>query len=98
GFWLLLAWFLVNDVIPLALGWSSGSAHYSHLGGFAAGMLLACLLLITRQVRARGDLFSVVLGKYAWPLVGRPVRIPKEGPVPAAPPLPNPQLTAPQPA
>jgi membrane associated rhomboid family serine protease len=98
GFWLLLAWFLWNDVIPLALGWSTGAAHWSHLGGFGAGILLACALLVSRQVSARGDIFTVAIGKYAWPLVGRPVPVPKGTPVPAAAAEPPPPLPAPQPA
>jgi hypothetical protein len=36
-------------------------------------MAIALLLLMARQVNARGgDLISVTLGKHAWALVGRP--------------------------
>jgi membrane associated rhomboid family serine protease len=74
GFWLLLLWFLWGDVIPVVLGWEDGTAHWAHLGGFAAGMVSALGLLFTRQVYARGDILSVALGRRAWVFVGKPSR------------------------
>ena len=74
GFWLLLLWFVWGDVIPVVLGWEDGTAHWAHLGGFVAGIMVALGLLFTRQVYARGDLLSIALGKRAWFWVGRPSR------------------------
>lgn len=74
GFWLLVMWTGFNDLLPMALS-SQGDhvAHWAHLGGFLSGMALATALLISRQASARGgDLWSVVLGRYAWPLLGKP--------------------------
>jgi len=52
-----------------------GVAHWAHLGGFLGGVTFALLLLIARQVNARGgDMLSVVLGRFAWPLIGKPSR------------------------
>lgn len=73
GFWLLLLWVGLNDLLPVALGDWDGVAHWAHLGGFLGGMALAQLLLVTRQVNARGgDLLSVALGRHAWALIGKP--------------------------
>lgn len=74
GFWLLLLWFVWGDVVPVIFGWEDGTAHWAHLGGFVAGMVVALGLLFTRQVYARGDLLSVALGKNAWFFVGKPSR------------------------
>jgi len=50
-------------------------AHWAHVGGFLAGAGLALLLLFTGLIQARGgDVVSIVLGKHAWGLVGRPNR------------------------
>jgi membrane associated rhomboid family serine protease len=84
GFWLLLLWFVWGDVIPVVFGWHDDTAHWAHLGGFIAGMVAALLLLLTRQVYARGDIFSVSMGRRAWWLVGKPSRYTKPAP-PAAP-------------
>lgn len=73
GFWLLVLWIGMNDVLPTALGLQDSVAHWAHLGGFIVGVLLALTLLISRQVTALGgDLLSVMLGKRAWALVGKP--------------------------
>jgi membrane associated rhomboid family serine protease len=74
GFWLLLLWFVWGDVVPVVFGWEDGTAHWAHLGGFTAGMVVALGLLFTRQVYARGDILSVALGKRAWVFVGKPSR------------------------
>jgi hypothetical protein len=38
-------------------------------------MLLGLVILFSRQFNCRnGDLLSVVLGKHAWPLIGKPSR------------------------
>ena len=74
GFWLLLLWVLWGDVVPVVFGWEDGTAHWAHLGGFVAGVVVALGLLVTRQVYARGDILSVALGKKAWWFVGKPSR------------------------
>jgi len=52
---------------------SDGVAHWAHLGGFLTGAGIAIILLVSRLATARGgDLLSVVLGRYAWPLLGKP--------------------------
>jgi hypothetical protein len=44
-------------------------------GGFIAGVVLALLLLVARVINGQGgDLVSVVLGRHAWGLVGKPNR------------------------
>ena len=93
GFWLLPALFVWNDVVPLLLKSEDHVAHWAHLGGFGSGILLAVALLVARQAQARGDIISVVLGKRAWPLVGRPNRFTELPPAPAPPPVPGPTLT-----
>ncbi|HEY3241765.1 MAG TPA: rhomboid family intramembrane serine protease [Phycisphaerae bacterium] len=72
GFWVVL-FYIAFDVFYTAFGIHDEVAHWAHLGGFLTGAGLAVLLLITRLVNARGgDLVSVVLGKHAWSLVGKP--------------------------
>ncbi len=74
GIWLLVVWVGFNDVlIPALTGGHDGVAHWAHLGGFLFGAVIGLLLLITRLVNAHGgDLLNVMLGRHAWPLVGRP--------------------------
>jgi membrane associated rhomboid family serine protease len=80
GWWLLFFWVTWNDLVPTMWTWlrgrsemSGGVAHWAHLGGFAAGVLIALGLLVTRQVHARGaDILSVALGRRAWALIGKP--------------------------
>lgn len=74
GFFVVL-FYIGWDALDVYLGTEDFVAHWAHLGGFMVGAALASLLLITRLVHARGgDLFSVILGSGAWPLVGRPNR------------------------
>jgi membrane associated rhomboid family serine protease/pSer/pThr/pTyr-binding forkhead associated (FHA) protein len=80
GFWVLLLYFAV-DAATVALQARSGEvahggvAHFAHLGGFATGFVLAFAILLSRTVDCGGgDLLSVILGRWAWPLVGRPSR------------------------
>jgi membrane associated rhomboid family serine protease len=86
GFWLLLMWFVWGDVVPVVVGWEDGTAHWAHLGGFFAGVVIALGLLFTRQVYARGDLLSVALGKKAWVFVGKPSRFMRPAASKPAPP------------
>lgn len=72
GFWVVL-FYLAFDIVATLRGSKDGTAHWAHLGGFIAGMVIALGLLLARQVNARGgDLLSVALGRYAWPLLGKP--------------------------
>ncbi|MCL2639281.1 MAG: rhomboid family intramembrane serine protease [Phycisphaerales bacterium] len=72
GFWVLV-FYISFDVIATILRSSDGVAHWAHLGGFIAGTAAAILLLVSGLANARhGDLLSVLLGKYAWPLIGKP--------------------------
>jgi len=72
GIW-VIAFYIAFDVFYTALGIKDGTAHWAHLGGFIVGMALATILLLTRSINARGgDLFSVLMGKRAWSLVGKP--------------------------
>jgi membrane associated rhomboid family serine protease len=72
GFWVVL-FFIAFDVAYTLLRIEDHVAHWAHLGGFVGGVIIATALLLTRAVDARGgDLISVVLGKHAWRLVGKP--------------------------
>jgi len=72
GFWILL-YFIAFDVLATVLKWQDGTAHWAHLGGFLTGMAVGFILLLTRAVNARGnDLLSAVLGRRAWPILGKP--------------------------
>lgn len=72
GIW-VVAFYIAFDVVYTALGVKDGTAHWAHLGGFLVGVTIAVALLIARLVNARGgDIFSVLLGKHAWALVGKP--------------------------
>lgn len=74
GFWVVL-FYLTFDVIATILGSRDGVAHWAHLGGFITGAAVALILLLARQIDARGsDLLSVTLGRHAWALLGRPTR------------------------
>lgn len=74
GFWVLLA-FIAFDVFYLSIGTETGTAHWAHVGGFVAGMIVAAAMLLGRVLNAGGgDLLSVVLGRRAWHLIGRPDR------------------------
>lgn len=72
GFWVVL-FYIAFDVVLTLLGSEDGVAHWAHLGGFIAGVFFASVLLIARLINARGgDLFSIVLGRHAWGLIGKP--------------------------
>jgi membrane associated rhomboid family serine protease len=74
GFWVVL-FFIMFDVLSTLLGNKDEVAHWAHLGGFFAGVAIALALLLMRIVNAQGgDVLSVMFGRYAWPLVGRPRR------------------------
>ncbi|MBI5863680.1 MAG: rhomboid family intramembrane serine protease [Planctomycetes bacterium] len=72
GFW-VVSFYIAFDVLAIYLGSADGVGHWAHLGGFLSGVGLGLILLFSRLVDARGgDLLSVVLGKKAWLLIGKP--------------------------
>lgn len=72
GFWVVLT-YISFDVVATLLGSRDHVAHWAHLGGFIAGMVLAIGMLLARQIDANsGDLLSVLLGRRAWALIGKP--------------------------
>lgn len=71
GFWVLL-FYLSSDITATLFGQEDGVAHWAHLGGFIFGMAVATGLLLSRGVNAHADLFDLVLGKWGWPLFGKP--------------------------
>ncbi|HRX85937.1 MAG TPA: rhomboid family intramembrane serine protease [Phycisphaerae bacterium] len=72
GFWVVL-FYIGGDALMTYVGAEDGVAHWAHLGGFIVGAAFALILLLGRVVDARGgDLLSVILGRRAWALVGRP--------------------------
>lgn len=72
GFWVVL-FYIGFDVFYTAMGIEDGVAHWAHLGGFIAGAVIAIILVVARLVNARGaDIFSAILGKHAWKIVGKP--------------------------
>ncbi len=84
GFW-LLAIYLGMDLVKVLLGWEDGVAHWAHIGGFATGVAAALGVLASRRVNCRGgDLLSVILGRYAWPILGKPSRWHERRPAPTA--------------
>lgn len=72
GFWVVLL-YLSFDLVGLLLGITDGTARWAHVGGLGTGVVVGLLLVTTRLVNARGgDLLSVMLGRRAWKLVGKP--------------------------
>jgi len=72
GFWVLLFW-IAFDVWATVRGSHDSTAHWAHLGGFIGGMIIAIVLLMTRQVDAHGgDLLSLLFGRRAWAIIGSP--------------------------
>jgi membrane associated rhomboid family serine protease/pSer/pThr/pTyr-binding forkhead associated (FHA) protein len=83
GFWILLLYFGIDAVTAWSQarsggGSGGGTAHFAHLGGFLLGVAIAFAVLLSRAVNCGGgDLLSVTLGRFAWPLIGRPARHPQ---------------------
>lgn len=72
GFW-VVAFYIGIDVLMIYLRADDGVGHWAHFGGFLAGVALAAILLLVRLINARGgDLFSVLFGRYAWAILGKP--------------------------
>lgn len=71
GIFVVLA-YMAFDFIFVALKIQDNTARWAHIGGFLAGCGLGVLLLVCRLAYSGGDLLSLIFGKYAWPLLGRP--------------------------
>lgn len=71
GFWVVL-FYIMFDVIAVSLVLQTGTAHWAHIGGFVAGILIAFGLLAGRIAYSRSDMVSLILGKYAWRIIGTP--------------------------
>ena len=72
GVWAVLA-YIAFDVMYILIGTETGTAHWAHVGGFLVGVAIALGMLLGRVLDAGGgDLLSVVLGRQAWKLIGRP--------------------------
>lgn len=72
GFWVVI-WAIGFDIAMIALGSQDNVAHWAHVGGFLSGVAIAVALLMTKQVNAiGGDIFTALLGKRAWAIVGKP--------------------------
>jgi membrane associated rhomboid family serine protease len=74
GFWLVPIYF-AWEALRIAVASPGHSMAWVDLGGVAAGVVIALALLMSRKVNCgNGDLLSVVLGRHAWPLIGKPNR------------------------
>ena len=71
GFWVVL-FYIMFDVIAVSLVLETGTAHWAHIGGFIWGIVICVILLVSRLGYSKSDVLSLVLGKYAWPLIGSP--------------------------
>jgi membrane associated rhomboid family serine protease/DNA-directed RNA polymerase subunit RPC12/RpoP len=71
GFWVVL-FYIMFDVIAVSLMVTTGTAHWAHIGGLVWGFILAFVLLAARAAYSRSDVLSLVLGRYAWPIIGNP--------------------------
>jgi len=47
----------------------------AHIAGFVAGVLVALVLMFFRVVRVHGNLPTVLFGKLAWAIFGKPPRM-----------------------
>lgn len=62
AYWMILAWF-VFDILGLVLGGGT-TAHWAHIGGFAAGVIAASLLVLFKVVETFDPtLFDIIAGK-----------------------------------
>lgn len=71
GFWVVL-FYIMFDVIAVSLAADDGTAHWAHIGGLLWGFVIAFGLIAARLAYSRSDVFSLILGKYAWPVFGTP--------------------------
>ncbi|MFH1370974.1 MAG: rhomboid family intramembrane serine protease [Planctomycetota bacterium] len=73
GFWVVL-FYILFDIVAVSLAFRTGTAHWAHIGGLLWGMVAGLVLLVGRAAYSRTDVLSLILGKYAWPLIGTPHR------------------------
>ncbi|MBN1123825.1 MAG: rhomboid family intramembrane serine protease [Sedimentisphaerales bacterium] len=71
GYWMILLW-LVFDIVGVLLG-GTGVGYWAHIGGFAAGVTIAIVLLLTKVVVMDRDEESLLqifsqIGKPAEPI------------------------------
>ena len=71
GFCVVL-FYIMFDVVKVSLDWNDHVAHWAHIGGFVWGVTAGIGLLAARQVYSGGDILSLIFGKFAWPLIGKP--------------------------
>ncbi len=71
GFWVVL-FYIMFDVIAVSLVMTTGTAHWAHIGGLVWGLIFAFILLAARLAYSRSDMLSLILGKYAWRIIGTP--------------------------
>jgi membrane associated rhomboid family serine protease/DNA-directed RNA polymerase subunit RPC12/RpoP len=71
GFWVVL-FYIAFDIIAVSLMMTTGTAHWAHIGGLILGIVLAFILLAGRIAYSRSDVLSLVLGRHAWPIIGKP--------------------------
>jgi membrane associated rhomboid family serine protease len=71
GFWVVL-FYIFFDIVAVSLAFKSGTAHWAHIGGFICGITAGLILLVGKVAYSRTDILSLILGKYAWPLIGTP--------------------------
>jgi len=71
GFWVVL-FYIFFDVVAVSLAAKTSTAHWAHIGGLLWGIAGGFALLVSRVAYSRSDVLSLILGKYAWPLVGSP--------------------------
>ena len=71
GFWVVL-FYIMFDVVAVSLMVDDGTAHWAHIGGLIWGFIIAFGLIAARFAYSRSDVFSLLLGKHAWPIIGAP--------------------------
>jgi membrane associated rhomboid family serine protease len=69
---LVVLFYIMFDFMAVSLTMKSGTAHWAHIGGFLGGITIALILLVSRLAYSRSDMLSLIFGKYAWKILGRP--------------------------
>lgn len=71
----VVMFFYAFDFVYIAMSVDDGVAYWAHVGGFLFGIVLAAGLLVARLANGRGaDLLTLVLGRSARYLIGKPNR------------------------
>jgi membrane associated rhomboid family serine protease len=71
GFWVVL-FYICFDIVAVVLGRHLGVANWAHIGGLLWGIGAGLILLMCRATYSGSDILSLILGKYAWRLIGTP--------------------------